>query len=145
MQKKEDESINPDGRHRHEATIKDFKKLDKDRLQKMIAATSEGKGKTITMTFEIPIEYATLAAWLELRRVQYQGGNNIPMALSDVIETPLNNHDLKCASSWISETIDHQMMLGAYHDLCTGAHPYLYDRPSKKEYQKTEGDDDLPF
>ena len=131
--------------HRNEAAIKDFKKLDTNRLEKMIAATLEGKGKTIKLTFEIPIEHATLAAWLELRRVQYQGGNNIPIGLSDLIETPLNNHDIRCAGAWISEIINQQMVLGAYHDLCTGAHTYLYDRPSKKEYQKTEGDYDLPF
>lgn len=142
---KKNKSIDHYKQRPNEKVFKDFQKLDTNRLQKMVEATSEGKGKTIKMTFEIPIEYATLAAWLELRSVQYQGGNNIPMALSDVIETPLNNHDLKCAGSWISATIDHQMMLGAYHDLCTGAHPYLYDRPSKKTYQKAQGDDDLPF
>ncbi len=145
MQKKEDEFINPNGRRRNEATIKDFKKLNTNRLQKMVKATSEGKGKTIKMTFEIPVEHVTLAAWLELRRVQYQGGNNIPIALSDVVETPLNNHDLKCAAAWIGATIDHQMMFAAYHDLCTGAHLYLYDRPLEKKKIKTEGDDDLPF
>jgi len=142
---KENENIDPYRQHPNEVAIKDFKKLDTNRLEKMIAATEKGEGKTIKLTFEIPIEHTTLAAWLELRRVQYQGDNNIPIALSDFIETPLNNHDLKCAGTWISTIIDEQMMLGAYHDLCTGAHPYLYERPSKKEYQKTEGDNDLPF
>ena len=141
---KEEEYIDHYRQNPNEKAITDFRKLNETRIQKMVEATAMGKGKTVKLTFEIPVEHVTLAAWLAMRRLQYQDGNNIPVDLSDVIEDPLNSHDLKSAGAWISTLIDEQMMFDGYHELCTNYHRYLYHRPPEKKHLKTEGDDDLP-
>ena len=130
-----------------ERAIADFKKLNEARLQKMFEASENGDGQTIKMSFNIPIEYVTLAAWLSLRCEQYQGRSwtKLPIELSDVVEDPLNNHDIRCAGKWISQIIDEQMMFDAYHELCTGYHQYLFKRPKKDPGLRIDKDEDLPF
>ena len=123
----------------------DFKNLNETRLQKMFEATECGEGEIIKMSFNIPVEYITLAAWLSLRREQYQGSfwTDNKIDLSEVVEDPPNNHDLRCAGEWISEIIDKTMMFDAYHDLCTGYHQYLFKRPAQESEPDSEAD--LPF
>lgn len=123
--------------------INDFEKLNV-RIQSLISATQKGKGETIRLTFEVPVEYVTLAAWLGLRQNAYQKNQSLPIDLSDMVETPPNDHDIKSAGGYMSNALD-EFFMKEYHDLCTHYHMYLFERPTATKVQSTFEEEDLPF
>ncbi|MGI9542710.1 MAG: hypothetical protein ACR2MX_05585 [Cyclobacteriaceae bacterium] len=129
--------------HPNQAAIDDFEKLNV-RLQSLLDATQKGNGQTLRLTFEVPLEYVMLASWLGLRKYSYQTNQSLPRNLSDMVEMPPNNHDLKSAWGYMGNALD-EFFMKEYHDLCTHYHLSLYERPTATKVQSSFEDEDLPF
>ena len=83
--------------HPNQKAIEDFKNLDKKYLEPLMKQKLEGKGATINVTIQIPLEHVILASWLELRSQRYEDRTELEKPISDLLNSPPSqdtNYDL---------------------------------------------------
>lgn len=124
--------------------VDDFEMLS-ERIHAQLQKSEEGEQETIRIVLDIPIEIATLAAWLDLRGQSYHE-NREPF--STQIDMPPEHAHRKRARRALHDALTnwfHEEL----HELCTHSHAWLYEKPKPKPAPKggsrTDIDDDIPF
>lgn len=137
-----------------EEIAKDFEAF-KERIHTALNKTQGGTGDTVRICLDIPVEFLSLATWLELhekRRGLIINGKSEQVEkaskkLSELINMPpIHTHKIHAKNYIYHELWNHFQM--EFHELCTNIHPFFYEvepLPELTPEQKQELKRGIPF
>lgn len=116
-----------------EEIAKDFE-VFKERIHTALNKTQGGTGDTVRVCLDIPVEFLSLATWLELhakRRGLIINGKNEQVdkaytKLSELIDMPPINAHKIYAKNHISLLLWNHFQM-EFHELCMNTHPFFYE------------------